>query len=157
MKLIYAAALATALTVPSLAKASVVDEGDVISPNNFVDFLVTDENEPNFSYLASLSPTTFTISTNETSQTPILLSIEDFYGGSGGASLTGDPPGGIPTGGTWLIDGGVNQTASGTFSFLTGVFAFEAGFIGPTDFLFDLSTELLSPEEGPPPNQLFFK
>jgi hypothetical protein len=92
MKLIYAAALAIALSVPYLAKASVVDEGDVILPNDFVDFLVTDDNEPNFSYTAAVSPTTFTISTTEGSQLPFLLVIEDFYGGSGGAGLSNEDP-----------------------------------------------------------------
>ena len=90
--------------MPSLAKASVVGLADVNLPNNLVDFPVTDENEPNFSYLAALSPTTFTISTNETLQTPILLSIEDFYGGSGGAGLSNeDSLGGTATYGRLIV------------------------------------------------------
>ena len=90
--------------MPSLAKAPVVGLADVNLPNNLVDFPVTDENEPNFSYLAALSPTTFTISTTEASQTPILLLIEGFYGGTGGADLSNeDSLGGTATDGRLIV------------------------------------------------------
>ena len=149
MKLIYSAALASALTVPSLAKASVVGLADVNLPNNVVDFIETGNNGSVFSYQAALSPTTFTIVTEEEETTPIFLLIEDFYAGSGGAGLSNeDPPGGTATGGTWLIDGGELQQASGTFSGDAGVSGIEFGPVSTTDLFFFIPPGMSSPEEG---------
>ena len=135
MKLIYVFALATALSVPSLAKASVVDEGDVTLPNNFVDFLVTDENEPDFSYLTALTPTTFTIDIDEeVTQAPVLLVIDDFFGGDGGFGISDVAT--TARSGTWLITEGENQ-ANGSFSGFNGV-------VGASFFSFDVSDLLFS-------------
>jgi len=140
MKLIYVAALATALSVPSLAKASVVDEGDVTLPNNFVDFLVTDENEPKFSYLTALTPTTFTIDIDEeVTQAPVLLVIDDFFGGDGGLGISDAVT--TARSGTWLITEGENQ-ANGSFSGFNGVVgASFLEFIDVRDLLFSFLKE----------------